>query len=76
MKKYILTIMYNEEEDTIDSIEEKIVQLKPSIAKDPPSLEISCSSDNFFEQAEKMSMEDQNQIFRAAADCNGQIADA
>ena len=68
--------MYNEEDDVIDSIQEKIAQVDPSIAKDPPSLEISCSSDNFFEQAEKMSMEDQNQIFRAAADCNGQIADA
>ena len=43
--------MYNEEDDVIDSIEEKIAQVDPSIAKDPPSLEISCSSDNFFEQA-------------------------
>tara|TARA_R110002020_G_scaffold39214_1_gene116928 strand:+ start:355 stop:561 length:207 start_codon:yes stop_codon:yes gene_type:complete len=68
--------MYNENDDTVDSIEEKIVQLKPTIGSDPPSLEISCSSADFFDLAEKMSFDDQNQIFRAAADSNGLVGDA
>jgi len=76
MKKYILTITYNENDDTVESIEEQILNRKPLMGEDPPTMEISCSEPNFFEQAEKMSFDDQNMLFRAAAESGGVMGDA
>jgi hypothetical protein len=74
MKKYILTITYNEDDDTVESIEEQILNKMPP--GEPPTMEISCREPNFFEQAEKMSFDDQNMLFRAAAECGGVMGDA
>lgn len=76
MKKYILTITYNENDDTVESIEEQILNKGLIKDEDPPTMEISCRDPNFFEQAEKMSYDDQNMLFRAAAESGGVMGDA
>lgn len=71
MKKYILTICYNEQDDSVEWLEEKI----EDDTQDTEQLQLK-AEENFFEQIDKMPIQEVNDLFHTAAAAGGILGDA
>ena len=72
MKKYTLTIVYNEQSDRLESLEEKIVDIAPkkrSFKVDVPA--------SFSEHLDEMNPQERDKVFELVVNnCGGVIPDA
>ena len=72
MKKYTLTIVYNEQSDKLESLEEKIVDIAPkkrSFKVDVPA--------SFSEHLDEMNPQERDKVFELVVNnCGGVMPDA
>ena len=72
MKKYTLTIVYNEQSDRLESLEEKIVDIAPkkrSFKVDVPA--------SFSEHLDQMNQQERDKVFELVVNnCGGVMPDA
>tara|TARA_R100000234_G_scaffold119395_1_gene102194 strand:+ start:355 stop:576 length:222 start_codon:yes stop_codon:yes gene_type:complete len=73
MKKYSLTIIYDEENEEIDSIKQKIVDLDPKTAQKEISVSMNTQ---FVENLPKLEQKVVNVLFSAADIAGGLMGDA
>ena len=73
MKKYSLTIVFDDEKEEISSVKQEITELDPKSA--PKELKVSMNS-QFAEQLPQLKQEVVNSLFSAADKCGGQMGDA
>ena len=73
MKKYSLTIIYDEENEEIDSIKQKIVDLEPKTA--PKEISVSMNT-KFVDNLPKLEQKVINVLFNAADIAGGLMGDA
>ena len=73
MKKYSLTIIYDEENEEIDSIKQKIVDLDPKTAQKEISVSMNTQ---FVENLPKLEQKVVNVLFNAADIAGGLMGDA
>ena len=71
MKKYILTICYNEKDDSIEWLEEKIEDEDQNTGQ----LQLK-AEENFFKQIDNMPIKEVNDLFHTAAAAGGILGDA
>ena len=72
MKKYTLTIVYNEQSDRLESLEEKIVNVAPK--KKAFKVDVPAS---FSEQLDDMNPQDRDKVFElVVTNCGGVMPDA
>ena len=73
MKKYSLTIIYDEENEEIDSIKQKIVELEPKTAQKEISVSMNTQ---FVENLPRLEQKVINVLFSAADMAGGLMGDA
>ena len=73
MKKYSLTIVYDEDKEEISSIKQKIVDLEPKTATKQISVQMN---NQFVENLPSLKQEVVNVLFSAADDAGGLMGDA
>tara|TARA_R100001443_G_scaffold482_12_gene1965 strand:+ start:2105 stop:2326 length:222 start_codon:yes stop_codon:yes gene_type:complete len=73
MKKYSLTIIYDEEKEEISSVKQKIVDLKPKTAKKQVSVQMN---NQFVDNLPSLTQEVVNALFSAADIAGGLMGDA
>lgn len=74
MKKYSLTIIYDENKEEISSVKQQIVDLDPNDTA-PQSIQVAMNA-RFADQLPKLSQETINDLLGSADRAGGQMGDA